>query len=397
MNKEQVILNIKELQEKILEIDERLFDGDGQFSALDLDTQLMYLRRLYDSYLSLRPSAPSDGKRKGRNRKETALKEEEKPNEALEEVETSLPLMFMEEESGMKTETAATPADKKPANPKGKTAQPEEAPKAAPAEPAMAETPAGPVAKETVKEAETKTAGEKESKEPEAKTKKSPEKAAEAVAPDAQTAPAASAAEAAESPKGENAAVEAEVDLSVLEDIPENPDIDLDAIEFDEESDMDDTEEEAPRAKREEDTAYEPYYPGLNPKAMDGELEMSYPQYAGKSGQTLGEHFTSQYPSLNDQLSQKKGEDQSLGSRKQRNQITDLTKSIDLNLKFTFVRELFNGNAKLLAEELNNLNQCVRLETALSLFEEMKEKYRWKEDNEAFRQLYELILRKYAR
>ncbi|MBO4282956.1 MAG: hypothetical protein J5873_07200, partial [Bacteroidales bacterium] len=82
MNKEQVILNIKELQDKMADIDERLFASDERVSALDLDTQLMYLRLLYDSYLSLRPEGAAEGRRKNRSRKEAAPKAEEKEAEA---------------------------------------------------------------------------------------------------------------------------------------------------------------------------------------------------------------------------------------------------------------------------------------------------------------------------
>ena len=84
MNKEHILLNIKELQEKIKELDERLFQDDGPVSALDLDTQLMHLRLLYDSYLALRP----EGKKKGKVRKEKEIpapKAEETP-EQVEEV-----------------------------------------------------------------------------------------------------------------------------------------------------------------------------------------------------------------------------------------------------------------------------------------------------------------------
>ncbi|MBP5613607.1 MAG: hypothetical protein J6X35_05640 [Bacteroidales bacterium] len=184
------------------------------------------------------------------------------------------------------------------------------------------------------------------------------------------------------------------MDLNLLDDT-EIRDIDLNAIEFEDEPDGEEIEDEP--VSEHGDDGYAPYYPGLNPKAMEGEAETGYPTYSVKPGQTLGEHLAKPGPSLNDQLSQQKGEDRSIATRKQRNQINDLTKSIDLNLKFTFIRELFNGNAKLLSEELNNLNYCNRLETALSMFEEMKAKYRWKEENDAVQQLYELILRKYAR
>ena len=370
MNKERIFIKIKELQDKMEALDQRLSNPEEPVSALDLDTQLMYLRLMYDTYLSLRDENRPEGKRRtarGRKDQQESEVEEEQP----ETLETSLPLKFAEEEPELQPQrpaserksrkaaaaTAEVQPDKSDPQPETVQEQPE-VPEEKPVEsaPAAAETEKEPAAEPI----------EKEMEEPVAETK----------------------SEAEELP---------EVDLNLMEEEPHVHDIDLNAIEFEDEPDGDEDEEAPVSSKKASEDTYAPYYPGLNPKAMEGEPETGYPSYSGKSGQTLGEHFAHQFPSLNDQLSHKKGEDRSLGSRKQRDQINDLTKSIDLNLKFTFVRELFNGNAKLLSEELNNLNECVRLETALSLFEEMKQKYRWKEEAEAVQQLYELILRKFAR
>lgn len=364
MNKEHILLNIRDLQEKIEALDERLFGDDEAVSALDLDTQLMHLRLLYDTYLSLCP----EGKKKGKSKKEkeTSAPKAEEVAEQVVEVETSLPLMFSEEVAEA-PKTEENPATEK--EPVAEAPVKEEKP-AAEKQPEIVEKPA-----ETpeVKEA------------PAAKVEEKP-----VEVPVVEETPAVEEAPAVEEVP--------EVDLGLLEE-PGGNDFDLDAIEFEDEPEEEVEETPSPKKKETpEEDEYAPYYPGLNPKAMEGEPEVGYATYASdKSSQTLGDRFAGQFPSLNDQLSQKKGEDRSLGSRKQKDQIHDLTKSIDLNLKFTFVRELFKGDARLLSEELNTLNQCGRLETALSVFEEMKQRYHWKEDKEAVQQLYELVLRKYAR
>lgn len=381
MNKEHILLNIRELQEKMEALDERLFQDDEPVSALDLDTQLMHLRLLYDTYLSLRPEGKKKGK--GRKEKEVAAPKAEETPEAVEEVETSLPLMFTDEMP------EAPKAEEKPAAEAAPEAEEKTAAEAAPKaeeKPAVAEAPKEekkPEVEEPVKKEIPKKEAKSEEK-PEVKENLKEEVKAE---------------EKAEEKVEEKVEETPEVDLDLLED-PAGSDFDMDAIEFEDEPE--DDADEAPVAPKKKETAaeeeYEPYYPGLNPKAMEGEPEVGYATYASeKSTQTLGDRFAGQFPSLNDQLSQKKGEDRSLGSRKQKDQIRDLTKSIDLNLKFTFVRELFKGDARLLSEELNTLNECGRLETALSTFEEMKQRYHWKEDKEAVQQLYELILRKYSR
>ena len=359
MDKERIFVNIKELQKKIAQLDERLSDSKEPVSALDLDTQLMYLRLMYDSYLSLRTEMPTEGKRRGKGRKEPQLKEEPKEHPAEreqatgqpEQLETSLPLLFAEE-VGRESVTPPMEAEAKKEAPEG-TVKVE--------------------IKEEPQKEEIKLKVEESVKEAPKEEIKKKEEIKEEIKEELKEAPK-------EEPK----------------EVPEDG-IDLNAIEFEDEPDEDELYEEPYESKKELEEPYIPYYPGLNPKAMDGEPETGFPSYPEKSPETLGEHFAHRIPSLNDQLSQKRGEDRSIGSRKQRDQINDLTKSIDLNLKFTFVRELFSGNAKLLSEELGNLNDCTRLESALSLFEEMKQKYRWKEENEAVQQLYELILRKFAR
>ena len=167
----------------------------------------------------------------------------------------------------------------------------------------------------------------------------------------------------------------------------------MDAIEFELEDDEDLEDLHSKQSHNQED--YPNYYPGLNPRAMNGELDDTS-AYATRGTTSLGEHFANQFPSLNDQLSQKRGE-KVFGERLQKEQITDLTKSIDLNVKFLFIKELFKGDASLLTSELQNLNRCQHLENALAYFEDMKLKYHWKEENEAVDKLYELILRKYAK
>ena len=419
MNKENIILKIKALQSKIAELDEKLLSSGEEVSALDLDTQLMYLRMLYDSYLSLRRHVkPAEREaKKAKIRRETVMEEEK--SEEVDEDSATLPLLFAEEpETGKENNPVKEPE---------KTVQeevveqPEPEPESKPEPEPEPETKEEPVGSETaVLEAEKPEENSEEESEPkEEQPSVIAEKAAneeitvseaedlvgkEAVAepeppaeeekpieednPQEETTPQEETNQQEDTDRMEEAAI----DLEAFE--PEMPDFDMDAIEF--ELDDEDDENEDPHRKsvdngQSED--YPPYYPGLNPRAMNGELEQGG-YYQGHS--TLGEHFANRFPSLNDQLSQKRGEN-ALGERMQKEQISDLTKSIDLNLKFLFIKELFKGDATLLTQELGNLNRCQHLEKALAYFDDMKLKYHWKEENEAVNKLYELILRKYAR
>lgn len=447
MNKEHIILNIKEIYEKMESMDELLFSSEEEATSLDLDLQLMYIRLMYDSYLSLKkyvkPAAKVAAKEK--NRKDTGeeIAQEEDDNAA------TLPLLFAEEpekksdkpkagkesseaksesDVGNKSESRPDSSEKdtkevpvaektvaaasvaataaktasEPEKPAAETAKEPKTPKTVPdktidskpeepapkAEETFATKAEEPVSETAKNAAETEEAAAKP-KEPAIempKEPKTPKTASDKTMESESEKPVPKAEETA--PKA--AEEEPAIDLSEYESGDE---FDMDSIEFelDDEDDSLDTHQKA--SSNQDD--YPNYYPGLNPRAMKGELD-DVSAYSNPNATSLGEHFANQFPSLNDQLSQKRG-NKALGERMQMEQISDLTKSIDLNLKFLFIKELFKGDATLLTSELQNLNRCQHLEKALAYFEDMKLKYHWKEDNEAVDKLYELILRKYAK
>ncbi|MDR2410726.1 MAG: hypothetical protein LBE13_21805 [Bacteroidales bacterium] len=126
------------------------------------------------------------------------------------------------------------------------------------------------------------------------------------------------------------------------------------------------------------------------------------PQYKGSEEPlpdkptSIGDKYKSNRPSLNEIVSGFKP-DESIGMKLQHGNVSDLMKSIDLNLKFLFVKELFNGNGSIFTEEINTINNITKLHNAISYMEEMKDKYKWDEKNEAYKELFKLVLRKYAK
>jgi len=109
---------------------------------------------------------------------------------------------------------------------------------------------------------------------------------------------------------------------------------------------------------------------------------------------TIGEQFKSEKPSLNEIVSSYKP-DESLASKLQQANVSDLMKSIDMSQKFLFVKELFNNNGNVFTEEINKLNGFNKLNEAIPYLESIKAKYKW-EQNEAYNELYRLVLRKFA-
>ncbi len=98
--------------------------------------------------------------------------------------------------------------------------------------------------------------------------------------------------------------------------------------------------------------------------------------------------------SLNDLFIEKR-EDRSLNTRFQNEKITDLTKSISINDKFLFIRELFHNKGEEFSRSLQMLNACEDIEGAFAKMEEMKKNYYWDSTSPAYLKLCDLVRRKF--
>lgn len=102
----------------------------------------------------------------------------------------------------------------------------------------------------------------------------------------------------------------------------------------------------------------------------------------------LGEKFQGKRKFRNESLSTGKKD---MATKLQNKPIGDLTKSIGINDKFMFTKELFNGNAELYARTINRLNEFSDMNDALFF---IQENFSWDAKNEAANQLIELVRRK---
>jgi len=98
--------------------------------------------------------------------------------------------------------------------------------------------------------------------------------------------------------------------------------------------------------------------------------------------------------SLNDLFTEKK-EERSLNARFSNEKIGDLTKSISINDKFLFIRELFQNKGEEFSRSLHILNSCEDIEDAFKKMEEMKKNYYWDSTSSAYLKLCDLIRRKF--
>jgi len=163
--------------------------------------------------------------------------------------------------------------------------------------------------------------------------------------------------------------------------------INLDDIEFDDESNDDEDTE-----IKNDSTSFSATMPHSRYYGDEIEIENPIPVQST----TIGERFKSERPSLNEIVSSYKP-DESIGSKLQQGNVSDLMKSMDMNHKFMFVKELFKSNGSVFTEEINKLNAFNKLNEAIPYWESMKAKYKWDSQSEAYTELYRLILRKFAK
>jgi hypothetical protein len=136
----------------------------------------------------------------------------------------------------------------------------------------------------------------------------------------------------------------------------------------------------------------EPVVPKVEVKAekpkilnVEPKVEVSQPQ---PQGEILADKFKDNRKYRNESIGSSKKD---VASKMQNKPITDLTKSIGINDKFLYTKELFGGNAELYKNTINTLNEFSDINDALIY---VQENFHWDENNEAASQLLELVRRK---
>ncbi|MDL2326866.1 hypothetical protein LJC67_07300, partial [Bacteroidales bacterium OttesenSCG-928-A14] len=88
-------------------------------------------------------------------------------------------------------------------------------------------------------------------------------------------------------------------------------------------------------------------------------------------------------------------EDNSLNNRFQNTKIHDLAKSISINEKFLFIRELFSNRGEEFSKAVQELNNCTDIEEAFDHIDQLKKQYLWDSDSSAYLSFCDLVRRKY--
>ena len=84
-----------------------------------------------------------------------------------------------------------------------------------------------------------------------------------------------------------------------------------------------------------------------------------------------------------------------MGAQYQNAKVTDLTKAISINDKFTYIKELFNNKGEEFSAAITQLNQCRNMDEAFSTLEMLKQKHLWESTSNTYLSLCDLLRRKF--
>jgi len=172
--------------------------------------------------------------------------------------------------------------------------------------------------------------------------------------------------------------------------------LDQDRYSAESNSDQKDTAPESPKKKEEKAIREEESYPQNESKQTSGQNATSKAEadHNKESSRSLGETFSEETSSVNDYLSLNKPES-TIGDKMKQNRVADLKAAIDINHKFLFIRDLFEGNSTEYNETIEQINNAGSLEEAFKILGEKKEKYNWDQKESTFRIFNDLIHRKF--
>ncbi len=131
----------------------------------------------------------------------------------------------------------------------------------------------------------------------------------------------------------------------------------------------------------------EPKFEDSQPQPQPQPQPQSQPQPLTQ-GEILADKFKDTRKFRNESIGAAKKD---VSTKLQNKPITDLTKSIGINDKFLYTKELFGGNAELYKNTIKVLNEFSDINEALIY---VQENFHWDENNEAASQLLELVRRK---
>ena len=137
-----------------------------------------------------------------------------------------------------------------------------------------------------------------------------------------------------------------------------------------------------------------PEKPAKPSKSSSKEVASNFGTLFGNETPSIADKYKDNKQSLHETIGISK-DDVSISQKLQQKPITDLIKSIGINDKFLFIKELFANNGEEYSEAIQLLNNFSIISQAFDYLDILKNKYGWDEASDASLKLYDLIRRKY--
>ena len=152
----------------------------------------------------------------------------------------------------------------------------------------------------------------------------------------------------------------------------------------------------APPPQKQPEAPKEPEVPKdkQEPKSPPKEVKESQKPEKQPSKKVIGEQFPDDKNSLNDFMSLKNG-NHTIADRMKQNKVPDLKSAIDINHKFLFIRELFDGDSEEYKKTIEKLNTANTLEEAATILDPYRAKHNWAGKEETLNIFNEIIHRKF--
>jgi len=151
-----------------------------------------------------------------------------------------------------------------------------------------------------------------------------------------------------------------------------------------------DTASRKPQTASPEPDTVSPQPPALSPEPRASEIFTEHPVKKPAEGGTIGDSFSHLSSRFNEQLGNRKTDDDLSGILKTK-PITSLAEAIGINDRFLFLREIFDGNKDAYTQAITKLENATSIPDARAVIMSYTGD---NDENEAVKQLLDLVKRK---
>lgn len=131
-------------------------------------------------------------------------------------------------------------------------------------------------------------------------------------------------------------------------------------------------------------------------KSIKKDKGLSLDLFAGREKETLADKFKDQNTSVHEKMATENSE-KTLAEKMGKQGIENLRAAIGINDKFLFINQLFKGDLQEYNKAIDKLNSYENITGASVFLEELLEKFKWDKNDENYRKLEDLLIRKFIK